>query len=147
MLPHLKIPSTPETLSFCGGCFFLNVPPCTATTARRHLTKLVDIDLHSQTQALTEYDTVSSDVFTSKFRGLTLPEYCAVRDYYCRENHNQIHCTECKSMIQAAEMVLKNGIVSLAVVIKPAFPTVTTLNAKRRCAVTSCFYSCHKCVL
>ena len=55
---------------------------------------VVEICLHSQTQALSEYDTVSSDVFISKFRGLTLPEYCAVRGHYCRENHNRIHCRE-----------------------------------------------------
>lgn len=108
------------------------MPPCSATIAGRHLTKLVDVYLRSQTQALSEYDTVTSDVFISKFRGLTLLEYCTVRDHYCREYHT--HCTECESMIQAAEMVLKNGIVPLAVVFKAAFPTVTyhSVNAKRR---------------
>ena len=110
------------------------MPPSGATTAGRHLSELVDIYLNSQTQVLSEFNTVSSDVFVSKFKGLTLQEHCAMREYFCSKNHDQIPCTQCKSMIQAAEMVLKNGIVPLAVVFKAAFPTVTyhSVNAKRR---------------
>lgn len=110
------------------------MPPSGATTAGRHLSELVDIYLHSQTQVVSEFNTVSSDVFVSKFKGLTLQEYCAMREYFCSKNHDQIPCTQCKSMIQAAEMVLKDGIVPLAVVFKAAFPTVTyhSVNAKRR---------------
>lgn len=89
--------------------------------------------MHSKSQELSSFNVVSSDVFISKFKGLTLREYCTVRKYYC-ENHHLIPCPECKSIIQAAEMVLKDGIVSLAAVFKAAFPTVTyhSVNAKGR---------------
>lgn len=110
------------------------MPPCGSTTAGRPLSELVDIYIHFQSQALSEYDTVSGDIFVSRFQGLNLTEYCAAREYYCTENHCYTTCTNCKSMIQAAQMILKGGIVAMAVVFKEAFPTVTYLsvNAKRR---------------
>ena len=106
------------------------MPPCSDITAGRPICKLVDIYLHNQ--ALSNYNTVSSDVFTSNFIGLTLSQYCIVREYYCAKNHKA--CTQCRAMIQAARTILMNGIVPMADVFKDVFPGVTyhSLNAKRR---------------
>ena len=106
--------------------------PCGAITTGRHLRKLMDISTH-QTHALSEFNTLSADVLSSRFSGLTLAEYVTARGYFCNINHSQ-SCIECKSMIQAGKMVLEDGIVPLADVFKAVFPTVTyhSLNAKRR---------------
>lgn len=108
------------------------MPPCGSLTAGRPLKELVDIYTHFQNQALSEYNTVSSDIFMSRFEGLMLVEYCAAREYYCSENHCYTNCSNCKSMIQAVQMILKGGIVPMAVVFKEAFPTVTCLSVNAK---------------
>jgi hypothetical protein len=83
-------------------------------------------------QNLSEYETVNNNIlYASKIHGLTLGQYCLARRYLCSAQHNQC---DCNSMIQAAEIVLKHGIVSMATVFKTVFPNVTyhAVNAKRR---------------
>lgn len=65
-------------------------------------------------QNLSEYETIN-DIYASKIDGLTLEEYCMARKYLCSTQHNQC---DCNSMIQAANIILKDGIVSMATVFK-----------------------------
>lgn len=79
---------------------------------------------------LSEYETINSDIYASKIDGLTLEEYCLARKYLCSTQHNDC---DCDSMIQAANIVLKDGIISMATVFKTIYPNVTyALNARRR---------------
>lgn len=82
-------------------------------------------------QNLSEYKTINNDIYASKIDGLTLEEYCLARKYLCSTQHNQC---DCNAMIQAANVILKDGIVSMATVFKTIYPNVTyhAQNAKRR---------------
>ena len=101
--------------------------------AGRPLSELVGIYIQFQSQALSEYISVSNNVFMSKFQGLTLAEYCTARRHYCSQNHNTT-CKSCNSKIQAAQMIVEGVILPMSTVSKKVFPAVTYLsvNAKRR---------------
>lgn len=70
----------------------------------------------------------------SKFTGLSFSVYCFVREHYCSMNHSHLSCTECTSIVKVGNLVLKNGMVPLALAFRTAFPTVTyhPFHAKRR---------------
>ena len=93
----------------------------------------MDMYIKLKTQALGEYNQLSSNVFSSKIVGLSLEEYCIVRQRYCELNHNSKSCSECPAMIKVPQIVLDKGIVPMAEVFRTAFTSVTyhSLNAKR----------------
>ena len=107
------------------------MPPCGSDAAGRPLSELVNMYVHYRGQGLSEYDTVSEGIFVSKFHGLTLAEYCTARKYHCHQNHGQ-PCTNCMSMIQAAQIILNRGIVPLSAVFKQVFPTITYISANTK---------------
>ena len=94
----------------------------------------MDIYIKLKTQALGEYNQLSSNVFSSKVVGLSLEEYCIVWQRHCELNHNSKSCTEYPAMIKAAQIVFDKEIVPMAQVFRTAFTSVTyhSLNANRR---------------
>ena len=98
------------------------------------MSDLVDIYSKFHTQKLSDFNIVSSDVFSSRVRGITLSEYRIARRAYCQMYHTPSPCSDCESFLKAADMILENGIEALSVVFKAAFPAVTyhPINAKRR---------------
>ena len=80
---------------------------------------------------LSDFNVINSNIYISKIKDFTLKEYYSARRYICSHTHNQ--CT-CDSMLQVAETVLTEGIVSMSEIFKKAFPDVTyhPRNAKRR---------------
>ena len=66
----------PRLLQLIQPILFLKwlEPPCSSTSAGRHIDELVDIYVDSKTHPLSQYITVSSDVIVSKFTGLSLTE-------------------------------------------------------------------------
>ena len=76
---------------------------------------------------LSDYITLTENIYASKVTGLTLSEYCKARRFHCINNHKK--CSECNSMIHAAIIVLEEGIVTLKHVFTTIFPFVT-YNAK-----------------
>ena len=108
------------------------MPPCGSDATGRPLNELVNTYIHCRGQGLSEYDTVSEGIYVSKVQGLTLVEYCTARKYHCKQNHDQ-PCTNCMSMIQAAQIIVDRGIVPVSTIFKQVFPTITytSSNAKR----------------
>lgn len=94
---------------------------------------IVEIYYENQKKMLSDYETVDSEVFVSKFKGLSLSEYYRVKKNLCETNHTKKNC-DCKALINVALTVLNDGICSLSGVFKHNFPTVTyhSFNAKRR---------------
>ena len=94
----------------------------------------MDIYSNLKTQALSEYNEVSTNVFSSKIEGLSLEEYLIVAQHYCQVKHASSTCTKCSGIIKAGQMVQSKGIVPLVEVFKSSFQSVTyhSLNAKRR---------------
>ena len=81
------------------------------------------------------YLSLSDKVFLSNCNGLTLKEYCLVCKYICSIKHTKKDSIcSCPLMIQAATMVLNEGIIKLSTVFRTVFPNVTyrSSNAKRR---------------
>ena len=78
---------------------------------------------------------INENVYMSKAEGLTLKEYCEVREYICKNDHNGKNC-DCNLMANA----LHEEIVPLARVFKTVFPNVTyhSRNAKK-----DAFCKCH----
>ena len=68
----------------------------------------------------------------SKAEGLTLKEYCEAREYICNSDHKEKNC-DCSLMINAARIVLHEGVVPLSGVFKTVFPKATyhSGNSKR----------------
>ena len=81
--------------------------------------------------SLSEYNTATENIYTSKITDLTLCEYCKVRRFICMNKHK--NCIEYNSMIHAAKLVIEEGIVTLKHVFTSTFPSVTyhANNAKR----------------
>lgn len=81
---------------------------------------------------LSEYKTISSNIYSSKITELTLKEYCTARIFVCHNQHAK--CTLCQPMIHAAELIMREGIISMSKVFRTVFPNVTyhALNARRR---------------
>lgn len=75
---------------------------------------------------------LNDNLFESNIK-LTLKEYCIVKEHICTTQHNHTHC-DCRLMIQAAEIVMREGIICLSTVFKTVFPLVTyhPYNARRR---------------
>ena len=107
------------------------MPPCSSDAAGRPLNELVSTYVHYRSQELSEYCTVSKGIYVNKFQGLTLAEYCAARKYHCQHTHTQ-PCTNCMSVIQAAQIILNCFIVPLSAVFKEVFPTVTYISANAK---------------
>ena len=94
----------------------------------------MDIYTDYQSQSLSDYNVIASDVYTSKFAELNLKEYCTARMYHCTLKHSSSPCDNCQSMINAAKMVWRDGVVSLPVLFRASVPKLTyhSVNAKRR---------------
>ena len=78
---------------------------------------------HWRTQPLSDLVKISDRIFATRITNLTLQEYCWVRRLHCSSTHS--NCTECSSMLIAADMILTEGIVPLSLVFRTAFPDVT----------------------
>lgn len=74
-----------------------------STTIGRPLSLLVELYVMLP-HNLSEYITISSDIYSSKIDSLTLKEYIMARKYICDTRH--INCYTCNPMIQAAEKVM-----------------------------------------
>ena len=115
-----------------------------STTVGRPVCELVEIFVQNMKQTPSEYTIVNCNIYLSKSIGLTLQEYCIARNHYCKEKHFPQHTKQvsplstrncdCNAMIQAAEMILREGIITLSSVFKAIFPNVTyhSHNAKSR---------------
>ena len=106
------------------------MPPCSADTAGRH--KLLTLYSNSRKLPLSQYNSVSSNVYTTNLRDLSLKDYCTARKYYCELYHHKC-VQQCESMIKAGTAVLENGVLPLRTVFRTYFPDVTyhSVNAKR----------------
>ena len=80
------------------------MPPCMSNCAGRPVSEPFFNLIRSN---LSDYNTLSEDIYASKITGLTLTEYCRVRNFYCMNKH--INCNECNCMIQAARIVTKKS--------------------------------------
>ena len=92
------------------------MPPFTSNDVGRPSHELVRIYQENAHLPLGNYTQVSNKVCTSKFTQLSLKEYCIARKMYCLSSHSS--CSECPSMIKAAELVLEAGICPLYDVFK-----------------------------
>ena len=106
---------------------------CNAPPAGRQIQELVDI-FSSQTESLSNYRCVNSDLYVSNLNGISLPEYCTVKSFLCKKFHQHLCCVKCSPMIQAACQIIDEGIVPMASVFRKVYPNVTYIsaNAKRR---------------
>lgn len=88
--------------------------------------------IHNKTRTLSEYIKIDSNVYKRKVEGLTLKEYREVREFLCKNYHQEKNC-DCMSMIEAANIVLDKGIVPLSKVFKSVFSNVSyhSVSAKR----------------
>ena len=105
------------------------MPPCGGSTIGRQ--KLLTLYSNARKLSLSQYNTVSTNVSTTKCTNLSLKDYCIARKYYCDLHHT--NCTKCDRMIMAGTDILENGVLPLTAVFKKCFPGVTyhTFNAKR----------------
>ena len=78
----------------------------------------------NMSQTLSNHDAVGNYVYVSKFEGLTLSEYCLAKTHYCKLYHNPA-CEPCSRDLHAAKLVLEHGVISLSLVFKNVFPSVT----------------------
>jgi hypothetical protein len=78
--------------------------------------------------------TGNNDIFISNTEDLTLSEYSSVLSHICKSLHVKPNSCSCKALIEAANMIISEGIVKLSVVFKKVFPQATyrSFNAKRR---------------
>lgn len=99
------------------------------------MTELLNIYSKLSTQ-VGDYTKLGDDgiVCVSKVTDLSLAEYCEVRTQYCLLRHDQQKCFECRSLVRAGQMILSDGICSLAQVFKTAFPCIDyhSSHAKQR---------------
>ena len=103
------------------------MPPCGPTNTGRPFSELVAI-FQKYLKGPT-YLSLSDKVFLSNCNGLTLKEYCLVCKYICSIEHTKKDSIcSCPLMIQAATMVLNEGIIKLSTV----YVTYRSSNAKRR---------------
>lgn len=68
-----------------------------------------------------KYVTLNDCVCVSGQRNMTLSEYTVALPKFCKVRHHA-GCTTCPSLLKAAQMILKDGVVSLADAFKSAFP-------------------------
>ena len=94
---------------------------------------LVDIYHNNIKQKLSDYDTIDSKVYVSKFQGLSLEEYVSVKKYLCDSNHPKLTC-DCNAFINLSQAILSNGICCLSNLFKVCFPNVTykSFSARRK---------------
>ena len=80
-----------------------------------------------------KYLTLSNNVFITNVNDLSLSEYCQACIKYCEVYHH-ISCTKCKAMVQAANIIIENGICSLASLHRAVFPDLVykSCNAKEK---------------
>ena len=98
----------------------------------------MEIYVQNKKQTPSEYTIVNCNIYLSKSVGLTLQEYCIARKHF-PQHTKQVsplftrNC-DCNAMIQVAEMILREGIITLSSVFKAIFPNVTyhSHNAKSR---------------
>ena len=109
------------------------MPTCSSTSAGRPISILVDIYRNNK-KKLSEYDTIDSKVYVSKFQGLSLKEYVSVKKYLCDSNHSKLTSCDCSAFINLSQTVLSSGICCLSNVFKKGFPNVTyqSFNARRK---------------
>ena len=81
---------------------------------------------------LTDTVEVEDGIWISKVTNLTLKEYIQARTLYCSLYHKN-HCKNCESMIKAAQVILQNGVCSLSMVFKAAFPQSSYVVKQARC--------------
>lgn len=81
---------------------------------------------------LTDIVEVEDGIWISQITNLTLKEYIRARTSYCSLYHKSI-CKNCKSMVKAAQIVLQNGVCSLSMVFKAAFPQSSYVVKQARC--------------
>ena len=62
----------------------------------------------NQKKKHSEYETVDSKVFVSNFQGLSLAEYCRVKEHLCETDHVKKSC-DCEALINVALTILNNG--------------------------------------
>ena len=79
------------------------------------------------------YSTPRKGIYISSVVDLNLYEYCQAMAVYCEMNHNACNRV-CSRMITAAQIIMENGICSLAHVAKTVFPVVVyqSENAKQK---------------
>ena len=81
---------------------------------------------------LTDTVEVEDGIWISKVTNLTLMEYIQARTSYCSLS-NKNHCKNCESMIKAAKIIQQNGVCSLSMVFKTAFPQSSYVVKQARC--------------
>ena len=79
---------------------------------------------HWRTQPLSDLVKISDRIFAIRITNLTPQECCWVRKLHCSSTHSN-YCTECLSMLTAADIILTKEIVPLSLVFRTAFPGVT----------------------
>ena len=124
-----------STRSFSGDQQVFFPGPSCAKQFRtgRPLSKLVELLEESNSQSLSYFEQVSSDVSVSVVSNLSLAQYVLALPAYCVAKHRQ-GCAECPSLLQVAKIVLENGFVKLSDAHRSAFPSVTyhSHSAKRK---------------
>ena len=92
--------------------------------ARRHSLKHVFVYQEQSKRNLCnkEEQMVSSNVYVTLFRGLSLNEYIQARTLNCQRVDSQ-PCLKCNKMLYVASNVLRDGFVVLSTSFKEVFPT------------------------
>lgn len=72
-------------------------------------------------------------IYQSLLSGLTILQFVKARTAYCLKYH-ALGCSECNSLIQAANEIISCGIADVADTFRKCFPSVkySSYNAKRR---------------
>lgn len=110
------------------------MPPGGTTNTRRQLTNLV-ATYNSNRKRFPIYSTLSNGLISiSSSVGLSLTEFIQVLKHICSIKHHKAVKCDCSSMIQVAEIVLKEGIIKLPDLFRSVFPHVSyrSIHAKRR---------------
>ena len=113
---------------------FFPGPSCTKQfSAGRPLSTLVELLAGNNSQSLSYFEQVSSDVSVSRVSNLSLAEYVLALPAYCVAKHRE-GCSECSSLLQVAKTILENGFVKLSDAHRSAFPSVSyhSHSAKRK---------------
>ena len=81
---------------------------------------------------LTTIVEVEDGIWTSQITNLTLKEYIQAHTLYSSLHHKN-NCKNCESMIKAAQIIQQNGLCSLSMVFKAAFPQSSYVVKQAHC--------------
>ena len=88
----------------------------------RPIRDLVETYREQCTQRLSQHTKLTESIYMSSFKGLDLCEYVQARTEHCKWNHN--NCNECPAMLRVANVILRDGYVTLKTAFTENFPAV-----------------------